>query len=102
MSSVFVVIFEIGFQDSPQVSFIEDDHVFEAVTPDRADHPFNEWVLPGASICGDHLSNAHAFYAFFEIIRAVLCLTITRQNIQNRTLLAKTCNMRFHSRNCET
>ncbi len=29
------------------LALVDDDQVVQAFPPDRADHPFNEWVLPG-------------------------------------------------------
>src|SRR6266404_4758666 len=46
MSASLVVIRQIRPQDSPQVSFPEDDHMIEAFPPDRADEPFSVPILP--------------------------------------------------------
>ena len=32
-----------------QVSFTQDDHVIDALAPDRADQPFSKPILPGRS-----------------------------------------------------
>ncbi len=54
MSSVIVVIRKVGFQNSPQVAFIEDYSAFEIVSSNGADHPFDEGVLPRAPVCGEY------------------------------------------------
>ncbi len=85
MCPVIVVILEVGFEYPRQVVFIQYYHMVEAVAPNRAYHPLDERILPGTTISGDHLFNAHSLYTLFENFRTVLCLTIIRQNIQNRT-----------------
>ena len=40
---------------------VEDDDVVEALSPDGADHPFRERILPGRPRCGHNLLNAHYF-----------------------------------------
>ena len=46
MSASLVVEAHIRQQDSPQVSFPEDDHRVEAFSSDRTDEPFNVSILP--------------------------------------------------------
>ncbi len=41
------VVVEVGCENAPQVPLADDDQVVEAFPPDRADHPFDEGVLPG-------------------------------------------------------
>ena len=43
-----VVIGEVAGQDAAQVSFAEHENMIEALAPDRADEPLDEWILPGA------------------------------------------------------
>ncbi len=55
--------------------FIEDDHMIgmvKAIYSNRADHPFDEGVLPGTTIRRNNLFNSHVLYALFEIIRIYL------------------------------
>ncbi len=35
---------------------VEHDDVVEALTPDRADHPFDERILPGREVSADALA----------------------------------------------
>ena len=46
VSPASMIIVEIRNEYSPQMVFIENDDVIEVLSPDRTDHPFNEWVLP--------------------------------------------------------
>ena len=46
-----MVIVDIRRKDPPQVAFIENDDVIEALPSDRADHPLHEWVLPRRAWC---------------------------------------------------
>jgi hypothetical protein len=46
MSSRRVVIARIGFYDPTQVLLTQCDHMVDALTPDRADQPFYEAILP--------------------------------------------------------
>ena len=46
VGSQFVVIVGIRRQDSAQVCFAEDDDMIQALSPDRADQPFDVSILP--------------------------------------------------------
>jgi hypothetical protein len=46
MSASLVVIAHIRPQDSPQVSFPEDDHMVETLSSDRTDEPLVGSILP--------------------------------------------------------
>src|SRR5512145_2972590 len=58
-----MVIGEIAGQDAAEVSLAEDEHVIQALAPDRADEPLNEWVLPRALRRREHLLDPHALQA---------------------------------------
>ena len=40
---------------------VEDDDVVEALSPDGADHPFRERILPGRAWCRHNLLDVHDF-----------------------------------------
>ena len=40
---------------------VEDDDVVEALSPDAADHPFRERILPGRPRCRHNPLDAHDF-----------------------------------------
>ena len=46
MSAGAVVVVEVRREASMQMPFVQDNHVIEALSPDRSDHSFNERVLP--------------------------------------------------------
>jgi hypothetical protein len=43
-----MVVSEIAGQDATEVALAEDEHVIQALAPDRADEPLHERVLPRA------------------------------------------------------
>ena len=43
-----MVVGEIAGQDAAEVSLAEDEHVIQALAPDRADEPLREGILPRA------------------------------------------------------
>jgi len=56
-----VVVLEVIAEESSQVSLVEHDDVVEAITPDAADRPLDEWVLPWTPRCSDD------FFDFYEL-----------------------------------
>jgi hypothetical protein len=58
-----MVIDEIAGQETAEVSLAKDEHVVQAFTPDRADEPLGERVLPRALRRRENLLDAHAFHA---------------------------------------
>jgi hypothetical protein len=40
-----MVVREVARQDAPQVAFVQDEDVIQALAPDRANEPFREGVL---------------------------------------------------------
>ena len=43
----------VGSQNSPQMRFAEDDHVVEALTPDRSDQPLD---ISQTVVCAENLN----------------------------------------------
>ena len=58
-----MVVGEIAGQDAAEVSLAEDEHVIQALAPDRADEPLHERVLPRALRRGEKLLDPHAVHA---------------------------------------
>ena len=50
-----MVITEVTAEASKQMEFAENNDVVQAVSADRANGTFYEWVLPRRSRCNDHL-----------------------------------------------
>ena len=48
MGTRLMVVSEVAGQDAAEVSLAEDEHVIQALAPDRADEPFREGILPRA------------------------------------------------------
>jgi hypothetical protein len=46
MCSDAVVIVSIGFQNPAQMRLAQDNHMIDALTPDRSDQPFGKTILP--------------------------------------------------------
>jgi hypothetical protein len=46
----------------------EDEHVIQALAPDRADEPLHERVLPRALRRGEKLLDPHALHAVPELV----------------------------------
>ena len=49
-----------------QVSFTQDDHVIDALAPDRADQPFSKPILPGRGSRNRLVTNPHGAQPAFE------------------------------------
>ena len=76
MSPRFVVVATILEQNLVQVLFVQNDHVVQALSPDRTDNPFDIWVLPGTMGRDHDFLNAHALDSAAEHV-AVHAVTIT-------------------------
>ena len=49
-----VIVVKVGSQDSPQVSLAQDDHVIEALSPDRTYDSLDVGILPRRTRRRDH------------------------------------------------
>ena len=58
-----MVVVEVHGEDAPQVAFVQDNDVIQAVSPDAADHAFDVRILPWAARGGENLVDAHALDA---------------------------------------
>jgi hypothetical protein len=61
MGACPVVVSEVAGQDAAKVSLAEDEHVMQALAPDRADEPLHERVLPRAVRRRDNLRDPMPF-----------------------------------------
>jgi hypothetical protein len=73
-----VVVFEVAGQNPNQVILVDDDHMIETLTSDRADQPFNERILPRGPKGGHDLLDIHVLNALPEVL-AVNAVTISKQ-----------------------
>ena len=58
-----VIVSEVAAQDAAEVSLAENEHVIQALAPDRAYEPLHERVLPGAVRRRENLLGPHALHA---------------------------------------
>ena len=58
-----VIVREVARQDAAQVAFAQDEDMVQTLTPDRADEPFREGVLPRALGRGQHFPDSQAFHS---------------------------------------
>jgi hypothetical protein len=63
-----VVVSEVAGQDAAKVSLVENEHVIQALAPDRADEPLGERVLPPALRRRENFVDAHALYAMPKLM----------------------------------
>ena len=61
-----MVIREVFCEDSLQVVFVQDDHVVQTLSTDRAYDPLDEWILPWTSVGRYDLFDAHVLDAATE------------------------------------
>src|SRR5512142_2639200 len=73
-----MVVVSIRDQYPPQVTFVEDDDVVEALAPDRADDTLDVRVLPGRAWCRHDLRYAHRFDPAAEV-RAIRCVAVAQR-----------------------
>src|SRR6266849_5488660 len=58
-----MIVLTVGREDAPQMRLVENDHVIQTFSADRADQAFDVRILPGARRGGDDFSDAHACQA---------------------------------------
>ena len=67
MRPSLVVIYEIRGENAPEMTFVQYDDMPQALSPNRADQALDEWTLPGRTVGGDDLLDAHVFDALPEL-----------------------------------
>jgi hypothetical protein len=73
-----MIIFEVGFENMPQLPFIEHDHSIQAFTPNGTHQPLDVRVLPRRSRGNQLLLDAHALNPLHED-RSVDRITVPQQ-----------------------
>jgi hypothetical protein len=63
MGARSVVVSEVAGQDAAEVSLAENEHVIQALAPDRTDQALSEWILPRAVRCRENFLDPHALRA---------------------------------------
>ena len=62
-----VVVAKVAAQATTKVLLVEDDDMVEQFTPDGADQPFGERVLPRRTWRGENLDDANSFHSLPEL-----------------------------------
>lgn len=91
MRPVVVVVRSIGFQDSQQMAFIEDNTVVDTLAPGTTDKSLGIRILPRGFRRGDDFFDSHGFDASFEelaedaiaIVQEVVGRGVIRKRIHN-------------------
>src|SRR5262249_55433347 len=73
-----VIVREVGGEDAAQVPLAENDDMFQALAPDRADESLREGILPRAMWRRENLLDPHALSAMSELL-TVDSVTITEE-----------------------
>ena len=66
MWTYVVIILEVGFENLPQLSFMEYDHSIQAFSPNGTDQALDEGILPRRSRGDQFLLDAHALDPLHE------------------------------------
>src|SRR6266403_5020154 len=66
MSASLVIVREVAGQETAQVPFAKDEYMIQTLTPDGADEPLREGVLPRAVRRREDFTDAHALHALPE------------------------------------
>jgi hypothetical protein len=67
MSPRKMIVVQVRSEDSSEVSLVEHDDMFEALSTDTADQAFNVRILPWGSWRRDDFSDAHVADALAEV-----------------------------------
>jgi hypothetical protein len=73
-----MVIGKVSGQDTAKVSLAEDEHVIQALAPDRPDDALRERILPGAVWRREDLLDPHGRHPVPEL-RAIDVVTISEE-----------------------
>lgn len=55
-----MVVIEISSNDTPEMAFVQNDEMIEAIAAQGSDQPLHERVLPRTSRCAEDLFDPHA------------------------------------------
>ena len=62
-----MIVVEVFAQDSPEVSFVEDDHMIETLAPNASNDPFDVGALPRGARRRRNLLDVESRNAPFEV-----------------------------------
>src|ERR1700687_3570260 len=95
MCSNFVVIASIGSQDSAQMRLAQDNHMIDALAPDRSDQPFGKAILPRRAWCSGLVPDAHGTQSARDdnaVDSIPISDHIARSHVPGKRLAYLTCN----------
>ena len=55
-----VVVLDVGREDAPKMSLVDDDHVIETFASNRTDQAFDIWILPRGTRCRPPIGHAQS------------------------------------------
>src|ERR1700730_3098241 len=59
MRSDAVVVMGVRFRNATQMRLAQDNHMIDALAPDRSDQPFSKAILPRRGWCNGPIQDAH-------------------------------------------
>src|SRR5258708_39887786 len=59
MRSDAVVVMGVRFQNPTQMRLVQDNHMIDALAPDRSDQPLSNAILPRRGWCNGAVPDAH-------------------------------------------
>ena len=76
MRPILMVVVEVFVQDPPKMPLVEDNHLIQALPPDRPDHPLDVRVLPRLMWRRQHLLDVQSGDSTREVL-AVLPVSVS-------------------------
>ena len=83
-----MIVPAVGREDAPEMRLVDDDHVVETLSSDRADQAFDVRILPRTRRRGDDFGDAHASQSALEDV-AVDAVSISVQPAAGRRVVRK-------------
>jgi hypothetical protein len=78
-----MVVVDVGRKDVAQMFLVPHNHMIKTVMTDGSDHPLNERTLPGRSVGGEDLLNAHPLQPCSEDL-AILLVSVAEKVFRSR------------------
>src|SRR5467141_2482377 len=95
MCSDGVVVMGVRFQNATQMRLAQDNHMIDALAPDRSDQPFGKAILPRRGWCSGLVPDAHGTQAARDdnaIDSIPISDHIARSHVPRKSLRYLTCN----------
>src|SRR4030088_3572688 len=95
MRSDTVVIVSIGFQNPAQMRLAQDNHMIDALAPDRSNQPFGKAILPRRGWCNGLVPDAHGTQSARDdnaVDSIPISDHIARSHVPGKRLGYLTCN----------